>query len=247
MIVASIDLHNYSNIITIAFQQQLDPLFKRCFKVMEAKASEIICTSGFLNLPLSIMAAFIESSNLEVKEVELFLMLVKWCYHQGDSLAITKIKYIFEKIRYPLISVVDLLDKIRPTNMADPDLYKAALEYHHMPEKFVGPEKQIELRKFHLKFLGSEGLQIEYTAKGTLITKTANISTKCLTIIKTCQVVRFKIYVKKCTQYIRLHLFYSSAPKNMVAHKIYHDVEEVDGSVSMDGSLHCWIQNYAHP
>jgi len=241
---ASLDLHNYCNIITIAFQQQFDSLFKRCLEMMETKANAIICTSEFLNLPLPVMATFMESSNLEVKEIDLFLALVKWHSHQGDALSEDEVKNLFQKIHYPLISVIDLLDKVRPTNLAVPDLYTAALEYHHIPEKFNGPEKQLELRNFYFNFLNSEGSQIEYTPKGTLITKTGNTSgwTRCQTIItaKASQAVQFKIFLKKCAHSIRLKLFYESVESRRVSSDILRDFQEVDGSVSVEDDKVCF-------
>ena len=55
--------------------------------------------------------------------------------------------------------------------MADPDLYKAALEYHET-EKFDGPEEQLKLRRFYFEFEPTEDekIKIEHTAKGTLLT-----------------------------------------------------------------------------
>jgi len=242
---ASLDLHNYSNIITIAFQQQFDPLFKRCLEMMETNADEIICTSEFLSLPLPVMTTFMESSNLEVKEIDLFLALVKWHSHQGDDLPKDDVETIFQKIRYPLISVIDLLDKVRPTNLADPDHYKAALEYHHIPEKFIGPEKQLELRNFYFKFSNSEGgSQIEYSPKGTLITKTGYTSgwTRCQTIIsaRVYLTVRFKIHLNKCAHSIRVKLFYESVESRRVSSDILRDFQQVDGSVSMEDDKVCF-------
>jgi len=42
-----------------------------------------------------------------------------------------------------------LIEKVHPTNMADPDLYRAALKYYET-DKFDGPEEQLKLRKFYL-------------------------------------------------------------------------------------------------
>ncbi|XP_065887347.1 BTB/POZ domain-containing protein 9-like [Dysidea avara] len=245
MMVASLDLHNYSNTITIAFQQQFDVLFKHCLEMMETRANEIICTTEFLSLPLPLIAMFMELSNLEVKEIDLFLAAVKWHSHQDDALPEDEVKNIFQKIRYPLISVVDLLDKVRPTNLADPDLYKAALEYHHIPEKFNGPEKQIEQRNFYFNFTtNSEELQIEYAAKGTVITKTGITYgwIKCQTMIsaKLSQAVRFKLYLKKCASSIRLKLFYESFESKRVSSDIQQHLREVDGSVSMEDDRVCF-------
>lgn len=53
-----------------------------------------------------------------------------------------------KEIRYPLITISDLLDKVRSTEIADKDLYTLALEYHHMPNKFCGPQSQLKKRKW---------------------------------------------------------------------------------------------------
>ena len=50
------------------------------------------------------------------------------------------IKKVFQQIRYPLISVSDLLEKVRPTKCADSGLYTSALEFHHMPSEYDGPK-----------------------------------------------------------------------------------------------------------
>ena len=41
-------------------------------------------------------------------------------------------------------------EKVHPTNMADPDLYKAALEYHEI-DKFDGPKGQLQLRNIYFQ------------------------------------------------------------------------------------------------
>ena len=54
--------------------------------------------------------------------------------------------------------------------MADPDLYKAALEYHNT-DKFDGPENQLTPRRFYFNFEPMEDdIRMEHTAKGTLLT-----------------------------------------------------------------------------
>ena len=53
---------------------------------------------------------------------------------------------MFKEIRYPLISVDDLLEKVRPTKLADPVLYTLALEYHLKPVTYDGPQNQLHPR-----------------------------------------------------------------------------------------------------
>jgi len=43
------------------------------------------------------------------------------------------------------------IEKVHPTNMADPNLYNAALEYHDT-DKFDGPVEQLKLRKIYFDF-----------------------------------------------------------------------------------------------
>jgi len=62
-----------------------------------------------------------------------------------------------------------LVEKVQPTNIADPDLYKAALDYHET-DKFDGPKEQIMVRAFYFEFDRVHGLVIEQTPKGTIIT-----------------------------------------------------------------------------
>ena len=52
--------------------------------------------------------------------------------------------------------------------MADPDLYKAAVEYHNTG-RFDGPKEQMELRKYYFDFNEVEGLYTEHMVKGTII------------------------------------------------------------------------------
>jgi len=100
----------------------------------------------------------------------LFEAVVQWCKEQKDELSSSDIKSVFAQIRYPLKTKDDLIEKVHPTNMADPDPYKAALEYRDT-DKFDGSQEQITLRQFYFDFDDDDGLTIEHTSKGTLITK----------------------------------------------------------------------------
>ena len=162
----------YRDVATFAIEHHLDSVFEACVKFMECNGYNI-CRFDFdkpIPIPLPLLVAFLKSPNIEASELFLFLTVVDLCEIQKDVLSADDTKQIFQHIRYPLIQKKDLIEKVLPTNMADPDLYKAALEYHDT-DKFDGPQEQIELRKFYFDFNEVEGLDIKHTAKGTVITK----------------------------------------------------------------------------
>ena len=104
----------------------------------------------FHSLPLPATCAFLNSSDLDVWKLDLFMVLVKWHKQHKNTISSDDVKSLFQQIRYPLIKKNDLIEKVHPTNMADPDLYKAALEYHEI-DKFDGPKGQLQLRNIYFQ------------------------------------------------------------------------------------------------
>ena len=153
-----------------AAKHHLDTLVETCFNIMENNASITVHSSWFGSLPFSVLTMLVKSSNLEVKELDLFQAVVEWCKQQKETVSDDDVNSLFQQIRYPLMRKEDLIEKVHPTNMADPDLYKAALEYHDT-DKFDGPEDQLKLRNYYFDFKPMEDdIRVEHTAKGTLLT-----------------------------------------------------------------------------
>ena len=174
------------NVTIYAVKHHLDSLVEACLNLMENSAASVIQTSWFTSLPLSVLTMFVKSPNLEVRKLNLFLAIDEWYKQQKDTVSSDEIKSLFQQIRYPLIQKNDLIKKVHPTNMADPDLYKAALEYHET-DKFDGPEEQLKLRKFYFDFkpMGKDDdIEIKHTNKGTLITNNGPVAfVTCVTRI----------------------------------------------------------------
>ena len=99
---------------------------------MEVNAGKIINSPWFNTLPLHTILAFVKSSNLEIREIDLFLAVARWYEHQEDELSADDKKQIFWLIRYPLMTSNDLLGKVKPSQLVDQNLYTAALEYNLM-------------------------------------------------------------------------------------------------------------------
>ena len=204
------DVHgSFSSIVTFAVEHQLDSLFKQCFEFMESNADKVINTLEFNILPLRMLLAFVKSSNLEISEIDLFLAVAKWLEHQENEISADDMKQVFQSIRYPLISLSDLIEKVRPSKLADQALYTAALEYHCMSEvrESEFSQDQLTVRKYYIDFSPSSELSVEQTAGGTVITLTKDTRTRLCTMAEISlagKPIRFKVqYSKKSSRRTR--------------------------------------------
>ena len=199
MIAGSLDKHNYSKLATIASQQQFDFLHKQCLQFLETNISKIIGHEEFNTLPADYVLQVCNSSELHIKELDLFLGVTKWYNYQQYNLTQNTARDIFKAIRYPLMFASDLLEKVGPMNMADADLYRPALAYRLNLDSYNGPPTQLQPRKYYIAFY-SDGpdVEIQQTAKGTIITKLRNSGVNS-TIAGTITLpTQFKLLVSNC-------------------------------------------------
>ena len=88
VLVSTLDVnYNFSSIITFAVEHQLDLLLTQCLELMEVNAGKVINSLWFNTLPLRMILAFVKSSNPEVREVDLFLVVERWYRHQENVLS----------------------------------------------------------------------------------------------------------------------------------------------------------------
>ncbi|XP_065888370.1 BTB/POZ domain-containing protein 9-like [Dysidea avara] len=147
-IAGMINVENCCSIATVANAKQFNTLLEKCLEFIYINCDKIIENSSFYSLPSEIVLAICQSSSLHVDEIKLFLALVKWQKNQERPISKSGSEKLFNNIRYPMMSVDDLLEKVRPTKMADPVLYTLALEYHHKPNTYDGPPNQLVPRKY---------------------------------------------------------------------------------------------------
>ena len=182
-IATSLDVENCCNIATYANDKRLDSLLEHCLAFMYSNAYKVIKEGSFKNLPSEIVLKLCQSSDLRVQEVHLFSAVVEWYEHQKANISDDTIKTVMQQIRYPLISVSDLLEKVRPTNIADSVLYTSALEFHLIPSKYNGPQIQLSQRKFARDFdfvnLTPNTMTIIKKDDHDSITKTYSITKTC--------------------------------------------------------------------
>ena len=148
-IAGMINVENCCNIVTAASDKKFDSLLEKCLEFIDLNCNEIIENSSFDSLSSDIVFNICQSSSLHVNnEIDLFLALVKWQKKQGGNISKSDSEKLLKEIRYPMISVDDLLGKVRPTKCADPVLYTLALEYHYKPDIYDGPPSQLVPRKY---------------------------------------------------------------------------------------------------
>jgi len=206
MIADSLDKHNYSKLATIASQQQFDFLHKQCLQYLETNISKIINFEEFNTLPAEFLLQVCNSSELYIKELDLFLGVTKWYNYQQYNLSQNTARDIFKAIRYPLMFASDLLEKVGPLNMTDADLYRPALAYRLNLDSYNGPPIQLQPRKYYIAFHSDNDVEIQQTAKGTVITKSKNawLSSKISgTITLPAQ---FKLFVTNCDGNISVNI-----------------------------------------
>ena len=146
-IAGLLNSENCCAIASFAHSKTFDTLLEKCLAFMYSNAHKVIEEASFKNLPSELLLKFCQSSNLYLREIQLFSAVVEWCQDQKANISEDTIKHVFQQIRYPLISVSDLLEKVRSTEFADSILYTKALEFYLMPSKYDGPQIQLVRRK----------------------------------------------------------------------------------------------------
>ena len=160
-IASLLTTENCCEMAVLSKDKGLDVLLNKCLNFIFTNAYKVVQHTSFYSLSSELILMICKSSDLCISEIGLFLAVVKWYEHQKMEVPKEEIQKIVKEIRYPLITISDLLDKVRPTEIADKDLYTLALEYHHVPNKFCGPQSQLEKRKWPKKS------QFKFTAIST--------------------------------------------------------------------------------
>jgi len=151
-IASAINVENCCSIATVASAKKFDTLLKKCLAFVDFNCEKIVDHSSFYSLPCDIVLAICQSSSLHINEIDLFLALVKWQKKQEGNISKNDSEKLLKEIRYPMISIEDLLGKVRPTKWADPVLYTLALEHHYKPDIYDGPPNQLAPRNSRKHF-----------------------------------------------------------------------------------------------
>ena len=231
----ALDLDNFSDVAEFAVENKFDVLRKQCLEFLEAKAKKVMFTHEFNSLPLTVMLDFTNSNKLKVSELNVFLAVVEWSKRQQEKLSENDIKSVFKQIRYPLICKSELLNKVIPTTLADPALYKAALKYRD-GSKYDGPQEQIRLRDYYFHFHSSRELRVVFTARGTLIANAESSHYERNAELHICpkegNPTLFQIFIKCCSDKTKMKFGFRYCESSATASMDASDFpigKEVDG------------------
>ena len=251
----SLDKENVLQMVVVANERKLDLLLNCCEEYILENGRNLI--TKFKELPFDTLLRVCKSSDLYVKEVDLFLAIVEW--QQVNFVSNSSTSVLFQAIRYPLISRLDLISKVRPTGLASQDLYLAALEFHHFPSMYNGPEEQTVKRKYQyyseLNFTnGTPGntsiAQPSTDSEGVVITKFGSShwwDSLCVARIHVTEKypLHFKFILRSCNSlYQGIEVGVRTCPTTNITpyHSNGIDMvgintdEEMDGKVVVNGS-----------
>ncbi|XP_065887539.1 kelch-like protein 26 [Dysidea avara] len=185
-IETTLAIENCCENVTVAHKKNIQVLVAKCLSFMFNHAVELIKLPQFKELPVDVLLAFLESSDVCAEEIEIFLAAVDWYKHQGSQNSEVTNKGIFQLVRYPLISKSDLIHKVRPVEEIDSVLYTAALEYHLLPEEYAGPPEQIKPRCpfFEVISVTPSTVTLEKNKDKTVISRIGSRSWRELCVIK---------------------------------------------------------------
>ena len=256
-IAGLLNTKNFCTIAVFANSKTSTVLLEKCNNFLKHSIfiDQIIHNPEFMQLPIQCITEMCGSSEICVKELDLFIAIKEWINHQ-DSLPEDTLRNILQLIRYPLICASDLIEKVNPTGLVDPPLYQAALDYRLSSSKGCKGllEEQTKLRAYYFNFriLYGTGMFIKQTPKGTIITKRKGVVCVCHADLIDTRTAQFKLYIKRCTDSssddsIQILLGYKGILRSNFARVSVGDLllnEEYDATVSeKDGYLEIKIGN----
>ena len=239
--------------IAVASERKLDSLLDCCVEYVLENGRNIV--ARFKELPFETLFRVCKSSNLYLKEIDLFLAIVEW--HQAHLESNDNTSDLFKVVRYPLISRLDLISRVRPTGMANSELYMAALEFHHFPSMYNGPVEQTLKRKYQyyseLNFTNRTPDNTQMTlppdTEGVVITKCVSgyWDSLCVAPINITEKypLRFRFVLKSCSWYhqgIEVGVRTCPGPNITPYHSNGIDMvgintdEELEGKVAVSGN-----------
>lgn len=136
-----INENNACTLLETAEMLQVKDLKHFAMAFIEMHTTDVLHTTGFLNLSKSLLKEVLKSDQLIVKENELFLKVLDWGKHQlkkekKDNLKDEKealkelLDDIFPLIRFPLMSADVLFDSVEPTKLVPQNLlYEGSIAY----------------------------------------------------------------------------------------------------------------------
>ncbi|XP_065343465.1 BTB/POZ domain-containing protein 9 [Cloeon dipterum] len=119
-----LNVRNACMIFDAATLYQMRSLVQMCLSFMDRQAAEILLQDGFTRLSLFSLETLVSRDSFCAPEVQIFEAIGRWVQNNDEEI----IERALALIRLPLIELPDLLNKVRPTGLINPDAILDAIQ-----------------------------------------------------------------------------------------------------------------------
>ena len=117
---AVLSIRNVCVIFDAAVLYQMSDLYTTCLSFLDRNAVEVLTTDGFSCLTKSALIEIIKRDSFCAPENQIFRAVREWV-ESADEISQADLKGILDKVRLPLISLHDLFNIVRPSELFSAD------------------------------------------------------------------------------------------------------------------------------
>ncbi|GAB1606264.1 BTB/POZ domain-containing protein 9-like [Argonauta hians] len=121
---ATLNIQNVCLIYDLANMYSLTSLSYVCKEFIDRNALEILSTPSFCSLSESSVKELLSRDSFCAQEIKIFHAVCKWC----DSNPSVDRATVLQAVRLPLISIKDLFEVVRPSNLVTPNAILDAIQ-----------------------------------------------------------------------------------------------------------------------
>lgn len=168
--IGSIDQTTVIELWRSAHNLGQDHVAKACLEFAQANTTHVLEITEIDDITEEILTSIVSLDTLDISEVKLFILVDKWIQHNKPPQE--TISKLVSLIRFPMISLEDLLTIVKPSGIVPPEMRLEAFEFNVSPSSFPSTEKRFKPRGRLLwdpKF-STPG----YTVNGDTFTATSN-------------------------------------------------------------------------
>ncbi|KAI8480542.1 PREDICTED: BTB/POZ domain-containing protein 9-like [Branchiostoma belcheri] len=116
---AILNIRNVCMVYDVATLYSLLSLCHTCCEFMDKNALEVLNSDGFLTLSHDALKEIISRDSFCAPEKDIFAATLRWSEEEPNKNE--DVRQIVKSIRLPLMSLAELLNVVRPTNLVEPD------------------------------------------------------------------------------------------------------------------------------
>lgn len=117
---AILNIRNVCVVFDAAVLYQMNDLYTTCLSFLDRNAVEVLSTEGFSCLTKSALIEIIKRDSFCAPENQIFRAVVEWV-ESAEEMSDVDFKDILDKVRLPLISLHDLFNIVRPSDLFSAD------------------------------------------------------------------------------------------------------------------------------